>query len=175
MISNLGHLPLSDCRPEHTRTLAPRSLAFCGRPGASLRPHLPLPILGPFIRPVAGCQSDFMLTVSQRLPFWWYIGVSGTTFGSRDLLECAMPIFEYQCSACGGEFEQLVVHSSPLPGCPSCGSQDLEKMMSISSVSSEKVRRRASLDIRARNRALRKDHSHEEVKRLEAHAQDHDD
>ena len=86
-----------------------------------------------------------------------------------------MPIFEYRCSACGDEFEHLVLHSSPVPGCPSCGSEDIEKMMSISSVSTEQIRSRATRDIRARNRALRKDHDHEEVKRMESHAHDHDE
>ena len=86
-----------------------------------------------------------------------------------------MPIFEYRCSECGDEFEHLVLHSAPAPGCPSFGSQNIEKMMSMSSVNSESVRKRASLDIRARNRALRRDHSHEEGKRLAAHARDHDD
>ena len=87
----------------------------------------------------------------------------------------SMPIFEYRCSGCLDEFESLVLNSSPAPGCPSCGSQDLEKLMSMSSVSSEQIRSRATSDIRARNRALRKDHAHEEVKRVEAHARDHDD
>ncbi|HAW89823.1 MAG TPA: FmdB family transcriptional regulator [Gemmatimonadetes bacterium] len=86
-----------------------------------------------------------------------------------------MPIFEYRCPGCLDEFESLVLNSSPAPGCPSCGSQDLEKLMSMSSVSSEQIRSRATSDIRARNRALRKDHAHEEVKRVEAHARDHDD
>ena len=85
-----------------------------------------------------------------------------------------MPIFEYRCAACGHEFEHLVLNSSPAPGCASCASPDIEKLMSISSVSSAKARGRASRDIRARNRALRKDHAHEEVKRLDAHARDHD-
>ena len=86
-----------------------------------------------------------------------------------------MPIFEYRCSVCGDDFEDLVLKSSPAPACSSCGSQDVERIMSISSVSSEHTRRRASIDVRARNRALRKDHSHEEVKRMESHARDHDD
>ena len=86
-----------------------------------------------------------------------------------------MPIFEYRCSGCGGEFESLVLNSSPAPECPSCGSQDLEKMMSLSSVSTEQIRNRATRDIRARNRALRTDHAHEEVKRVESHARDHDE
>ena len=86
-----------------------------------------------------------------------------------------MPIFEYHCSACGNEFELLVLKSSLAPGCPSCGSEDLERMISIPTVSSEQTRTRATRDIRARNRALRRDHSHEEVKRMESHAQDHND
>ena len=75
----------------------------------------------------------------------------------------------------GDEFEQLVLNSSPVTGCPSCGSEKIDKMMSISTVSSEQVRSRAIRDIRARNRALRKDHAHEEVKRIEAHDSDHED
>ena len=91
------------------------------------------------------------------------------------VLRGVMPIFEYRCSACGDEFEQLVLNSSPVTGCLSCGSEDIEKMMSISSVSSGQVRSRATRDIRARNRALRKDHAHEEVKRIDAHTRDHDE
>ena len=86
-----------------------------------------------------------------------------------------MPIFEYRCSACRDEFEILVLNSSDVSACPSCGCKDVEKLMSMSSVSSDQTRRRASGDIRARNRALRLDHSREEVKRIESHAQDHDD
>ena len=86
-----------------------------------------------------------------------------------------MPIFEYRCSTCGHQFEQLVLQSSPPPNCPSCRSEDLEKMISIASVSSDQTRKRATKDIRARNQALRRDHSREEVKRMESHASDHDD
>ncbi len=86
-----------------------------------------------------------------------------------------MPIFEYRCSTCGDEFELLVLNSSPVSGCSTCGSEDIEKMMSMSSVSSEQIRSRATRGLRVRNRALRKDHAHEEVKRLESHASDHDD
>ena len=86
-----------------------------------------------------------------------------------------MPIFEYRCSACGDEFELLVLNSSPVAECASCGSQDLEKLMSLSAVSSEQIRSRATSGLRARNRALRNDHAHEEVKRIESHASDHDE
>ncbi len=86
-----------------------------------------------------------------------------------------MPIFEYRCAACDEEFEYLVLKSSAAPVCPTCGSVRVEKLMSIPTVSSDQTRGRAKRDIRARNRALRKDHAHEEVKRIETHAKDHED
>ena len=41
-----------------------------------------------------------------------------------------MPIFEYQCTACGREFETLVRHSSPPPECPDCNGTKLRKKLS---------------------------------------------
>ncbi len=43
-----------------------------------------------------------------------------------------MPIYEYQCSACGKEFEYLVLKSSEVPDCPACQSQKVTKLMSAS-------------------------------------------
>ena len=86
-----------------------------------------------------------------------------------------MPIFEYRCRACGNELEYLVLESSPAPQCFSCGSHELEKIMSRSAVSSEGTQARAKQGLRLKNRALRQDHSHEEVKRVAAHAADHDE
>ncbi len=43
-----------------------------------------------------------------------------------------MPIYEYQCSACGKEFEYLVFKSSEVPDCPACQSQKVTKLMSAS-------------------------------------------
>ena len=41
-----------------------------------------------------------------------------------------MPIFEYSCSKCGEEFEELVFNdSNPVP-CPKCGSEETGKLMS---------------------------------------------
>ena len=42
-----------------------------------------------------------------------------------------MPLYEYQCRACGHEFEALVRRSdSHSPSCPSCKGQDLERLLS---------------------------------------------
>jgi putative FmdB family regulatory protein len=85
-----------------------------------------------------------------------------------------MPIFEYRCRACGNELEHLVLEASPQPRCFACGSAELERIMSRSAVSSQGTQARATAGLRAGNRALRQDHAREEVKRVEAHARDHD-
>jgi putative FmdB family regulatory protein len=51
-----------------------------------------------------------------------------------------MPIYEYQCRACGHEFEYLVLPSSSPPECPSCHDQNLQKLISLCAVSSESTR-----------------------------------
>ena len=51
----------------------------------------------------------------------------------------AMPIYEYRCSGCKSEFEQLV-RTGDTPACPSCGSTSLERLLSLTSVSTEGTR-----------------------------------
>ena len=41
-----------------------------------------------------------------------------------------MPIYEYECAACGKEFEKLVRQPLPAPECPDCHSTDLHKKLS---------------------------------------------
>ncbi|HVA48618.1 MAG TPA: zinc ribbon domain-containing protein [Pirellulales bacterium] len=41
-----------------------------------------------------------------------------------------MPLYEYQCDACGDEFE-LLVRSGDKPECPSCRSPRLAKRLSV--------------------------------------------
>lgn len=41
-----------------------------------------------------------------------------------------MPIYEYACRDCGREFEALV-RSDTVPQCPQCGSQTLDKQLSV--------------------------------------------
>ena len=41
-----------------------------------------------------------------------------------------MPIFEYKCSDCGKEFEELVFDRDECPPCPKCQSTNTGKLMS---------------------------------------------
>jgi len=51
-----------------------------------------------------------------------------------------MPLYEYQCRACAHEFEVLVRPGDVPPRCTSCGSEDLEKLLSHLAVSTEATR-----------------------------------
>ncbi|CCO22551.1 FmdB family zinc ribbon protein [Maridesulfovibrio hydrothermalis] len=41
-----------------------------------------------------------------------------------------MPIFDYKCSDCGKEFEELVFNRDECPPCPECKSEKTGKLMS---------------------------------------------
>ena len=42
-----------------------------------------------------------------------------------------MPIYEYQCQACGHEFETIQkISESPLTDCPECSKPELKKLIS---------------------------------------------
>jgi putative FmdB family regulatory protein len=47
-----------------------------------------------------------------------------------------MPIFEYTCRGCGHRFETLV-RKDDTPSCPTCASEDLEKIISGVAVKSD--------------------------------------
>ncbi len=44
-----------------------------------------------------------------------------------------MPIYEYHCSGCGIKYEKIILSSSATqaPPCPNCGSQDVQKLISV--------------------------------------------
>ena len=43
-----------------------------------------------------------------------------------------MPIYEYECSACGHKFEKLVRIGADAPPCPDCASAEVRKLVSAS-------------------------------------------
>ena len=57
-----------------------------------------------------------------------------------------MPLYDFKCRACGHEFEGLVLPARTPPPCPSCKSQDLERLISSFAVSSEE-RSQAALKV----------------------------
>ncbi len=83
-----------------------------------------------------------------------------------------MPIYEYNCRQCGRRFEHLMLRTSPPAKCPSCGNEDLEQLISLSSVSSESSRQ-ANLDA-AHKKAdgAYKEKQHEDHKHYHEHFQD---
>jgi putative FmdB family regulatory protein len=44
-----------------------------------------------------------------------------------------MPIFEYECGSCGHRFEELMGRADPDPGCPTCESAAVTRLMSQTS------------------------------------------
>jgi putative FmdB family regulatory protein len=48
-----------------------------------------------------------------------------------------MPLYDYECRGCHHRFEALVRAANPAPSCPACKSDDLERLPSSISMSSE--------------------------------------
>jgi putative FmdB family regulatory protein len=58
-----------------------------------------------------------------------------------------VPLYDFQCKACGHGFEALVRHNDT-PTCPSCRSGDLERLLSTFAVSSAERTRAAATSAR---------------------------
>lgn len=41
-----------------------------------------------------------------------------------------MPIYEYRCTKCGTDFEDIVGVNDPAPACPECANPKTEKLLS---------------------------------------------
>jgi putative FmdB family regulatory protein len=80
-----------------------------------------------------------------------------------------VPLFDFRCRACGQTTEHLLRRDSPAPTCPECDSADLERLVSLATVSSPQTQRAARRSLRTRNQAIRRDAQHEEHKRLHDH------
>jgi putative FmdB family regulatory protein len=64
-----------------------------------------------------------------------------------------MPIYEYVCRSCAHAFE-LLIRNELTPTCPSCESQDLERMLSLPRVHSEGRKQRSLSAARQRDTRL---------------------
>jgi len=84
-----------------------------------------------------------------------------------------MPIFEYECSGCGHQFEFLVLPTSAKPSCPKCKGKKLQQMISLFSPSSDSTKANALREGRRRNKKIGKEMAHEEHKEFHKHHDDH--
>jgi putative FmdB family regulatory protein len=80
-----------------------------------------------------------------------------------------MPIYEYECRSCGHQFEYLVLPSSSAPECPSCHRQDLQKLVSLCTVSSENTREAHLNRERKKYSKIHKEKQIEEHRAIHAH------
>jgi len=80
-----------------------------------------------------------------------------------------MPIFEYTCTRCGLEFEILVRKGSAMPACVQCGASELEKGISLMSVSTPHTQKRAIAAAEARTAKLRHERAYEDHKIAHKH------
>jgi putative FmdB family regulatory protein len=69
-----------------------------------------------------------------------------------------MPIYDFQCHACGHAFEALVRQHDAPPVCPACHSRDLARLLSTFAVSSaEKTQAAAAISRKKAATAARRD------------------
>ena len=68
-----------------------------------------------------------------------------------------MPIYDFNCRACGHAFEALVRAQDPAPRCPACQSENLERLLSGFAVSTREKRQAAALSSRKRQVSANKD------------------
>ncbi len=81
-----------------------------------------------------------------------------------------MPIYEYVCKACQLEFEALVLGGN-VPVCKSCGSADLDRLLSLPNVKSESTH---GLAMRAAKRRDQKS-GNERMQEQHLYEKSHDD
>jgi putative FmdB family regulatory protein len=68
-----------------------------------------------------------------------------------------MPLYDFQCRACGTEFEALVRAGGAAPECPKCHGNNLERLLSTFAVSSENTQQAAIKDSKKRQLRTRRD------------------
>jgi putative FmdB family regulatory protein len=68
-----------------------------------------------------------------------------------------MPLFDFHCRACGRDFEALARPQDPPVRCPSCQSEDLERLLSAFALHTDERRAAAALDSRKRQIKANKD------------------
>ncbi len=55
-----------------------------------------------------------------------------------------MPIFEYRCRDCGARFERILSSATATTTCKKCGSQNVEKQLSVFAVAGSSLKSSSS-------------------------------
>jgi putative FmdB family regulatory protein len=77
-----------------------------------------------------------------------------------------MPIYDYACRHCGDKFELLVL-TATVEACPSCQSQDLERLLSSGFAVSSESTRQSHLQAARRKNATSRDYRDKKVAEAE--------
>jgi putative FmdB family regulatory protein len=83
-----------------------------------------------------------------------------------------VPIYEFKCRACEHVFDELV-KLGQTPDCPSCGGNDLERLVSLPAVSTESSRRRSLSKARERAGKTHKEKQHAQAEYERNYIKDH--
>ena len=70
-----------------------------------------------------------------------------------------MPIYDYKCRNCGHQFEKIV-RIGDTPECPQCQHSNLEQLLSLPAISTQKSRDHAMGIARKRAGAIKKEQDH---------------
>ncbi len=79
-----------------------------------------------------------------------------------------MPIFDFKCSACGHPFEALV-RGGQRPSCSACGSESLEKLLSLSAVKSASTKDKSMRAAKRRDAAQGTERVQEQLRYERSH------
>lgn len=79
-----------------------------------------------------------------------------------------MPIYEYQCRACGHRFEGLVL-AGKTPACPKCQSEDLDRLLSMFAVNTAERSQAAIKAARTRYQRSQRDKQTHEAEEIREH------
>jgi putative FmdB family regulatory protein len=82
-----------------------------------------------------------------------------------------VPIYEYECQACGTQFEQLI-RTGDTPACPSCSGVDLNRLLSHPAVSSEHTRQLHFNRARQSARKVQRDKDHAQMEYEKKHREE---
>ena len=80
-----------------------------------------------------------------------------------------MPLYDYACQACGAQSE-LLVRGAAAPACPACGSEALDRLLSLPAVRSAATRDVVGRYTRKRDAAQ----ARERVNQQAAYERNHD-